>query len=51
MIVEGEGSGSKASIKYPWSDKYNGLRVIQYTLEEYKESNSNILERYMEYRD
>ena len=51
MIVEGEGSEGRTTVNYPWSDKYNALRIIQYTQEEYMGIHNGILERYMEYRD
>jgi len=51
MIVEGDGSDERTTVNYPWSDKYNALRIIQYTREEYMNVHNGILERYMEYRD
>jgi hypothetical protein len=51
MIVEGDGPEGRTTVNYPWSDKYNALRIIQYTREEYMNDHNGILERYMEYRD
>lgn len=51
MIVEGDESGDRTTIYYPWTDKYDAFRIIQYTCEEYVSVKKNVLERYMEYRD
>jgi hypothetical protein len=51
MIVEGGESEDRTTINYPWSNKYNAFRIIQYTREEYVAVKKNVLERYMEYRD